>query len=261
MADVKLIMKLRQTTGAGMVDCQNALTEANGNFDQAVEILRKRGEAKAAKKADRETKEGLIAFASKDNRLAVVQVACETDFVARNEDFIKTVNSYAERLLNMNLEEFKAWVETEIKNTLIVKIGENIKLIDARLYENEPVIGKYLHSNHKAAAVVVLSAGTPEVANDIAMQVVAMSPEYLNPESVPADVIAKEKEIYIEQLKKENKPDTIIEKIVSGKLNKFYEEVCLTKQLFIKDDKITVEKYLEMKAPGAKIVKFDKFAL
>jgi elongation factor Ts len=261
MADTKMIVKLRESTGAGMVDCQTALTEANGDFDKAVDILRKKGEAKAAKKADRETKEGLISISKDGSKVAVVSVACETDFVARNEDFIKVIKEFSDKLLTAPVEEFKVWADARIKNELVVKIGENIKLVEARVYDNEPVIGYYLHSNRKNAAVVVLSAGTEEMAVNVGMQIVAMSPEYLKPEDVPVEVLNKEKEIYAEQLKKEGKPENIIEKIMAGKLSKYYEDVCLTKQLYIKDDKMTVEKYLETTAPGATIVKFDKFVL
>ncbi|OGF30878.1 translation elongation factor Ts [Candidatus Falkowbacteria bacterium RIFOXYD2_FULL_35_9] len=260
MVDVQTIQKLRRVTGAGMVDCKNALDEANENFDLAIEILRKKGEAKAAKKADRTANEGLVSVARADGKVAVVALNCETDFVARNEDFIKAGQDLAQSLIELSEAEFKTKSEEKIKNELIVKIGENIKLGEFGVYTGE-VIGVYLHSNKKVAAVVILDGGSENVAVDIAMQAVAMAPEYLVPEDVPAEILAKEKEILAEQMKNEGKPAEMVEKIVGGKINKFYEENCLLKQAFIKDDKISVEKYLENVGNGAKIVAFHVITL
>ncbi len=258
MINLQTITTLRQMTGAGMVDCQKALAEVNGDLDQAVEILRKKGEAKAAKKADRVAKEGLIAFKGDTQKVAVIALNCETDFVSRGEDFINAVNEMVEKLYNEGDAGFAAWADAKIKGELIVKIGENIQLNSAEIVTGE-VVGTYLHSNKKAAAIVVLKGGTPELASEVGMQAVAMSPAYLNPSDVPADILAKEKEIYLEQLKNEGKPADIAEKIVGGKINKFYEENCLNKQSFIKDDKMSVEKYLESK--GATIVSFKRYQI
>ncbi|PIR93880.1 elongation factor Ts [Candidatus Falkowbacteria bacterium CG10_big_fil_rev_8_21_14_0_10_39_11] len=258
--DTQTIIKLRQMTGAGMVDCKKALVAAEGDLDKAIEILRKNGEAKAAKKAERETNEGIITLAESDGKVAYVALKSETDFVARNEDFIAAGKELAEKLLTVSEEEFKTLAETKIKNELVVKIGENIQLGDYGVVSDK-VVGAYLHSNKKVAAIVTLSAGTKDVAVDVGMQIVAMSPEYLKPENVPAEVVDKEKEIATEQLKKEGKPAEIIEKIIGGKITKYYQEACLTKQMFIKDDKVSVEDYVKSAADGAEITSFIKIEL
>jgi elongation factor Ts len=258
MADLELIKKVREQTGAGMVDVKRALEESGDDAVKAVEILRKAGQKIAEKKSSRTSKEGVIALSAAAGILAVVKVSCETDFVARNQDFIDTVQTFADKLLILGVEEFKLWADTEIKNNLIVKIGENIQLVGAEIIGG-PVLGYYLHSNRKIASVVILGAGTENVAREIAMHVTAMSPKYLQPEEVDADVLAKEKEIIAEQLKNEGKPAEMIEKISQGKLQKFYSEVCLLQQPYIKDDKLSVEKFAL--SQQAKIEKFHYFSL
>jgi len=242
--DTQAITKLREITGAGIVDCKTALEEVGGDIDKAIEIMRKKGAIKAAKKSDRVTKEGVIAFAKKDDKVAVVGLACETDFVARNQDFIGSVSDLAAKLLELdNIEEFRTWAEEKIKNELVVKIGENLQLAVVDIVQGS-VLGCYLHSNKKIASVVVLDKGTQDLALDVAMQVVAMSPKCLKPEEVDSDELKKEKEIYRVQLKNEGKPEAMWDKIVEGKVNKFYTDVCLLKQAFIKDDKKSIEKLL-----------------
>lgn len=232
--DIKLISQLRDKTGAGLNDCKTALEEANGDLDKALEIMRKKGEVKAAKKSERITKEGSIAITKSDNKIAVVALACETDFVSRGEAFQSAVKELAEKLLNSNEIDFKNWAEEKIKE-LILKIGENIQLSNYKIFEG-PVIGYYLHGNKKVAGIVVLNKGDQTLAEDIAMQITAMSPKWLKPENIDQDTLNKEKEIYREQLLNEGKPENIIDKIIEGKLSKFYEENCLLNQVFIKDD-------------------------
>lgn len=232
--DVKLISQLRDKTGAGLSDCKTALEESSGDLDKALEIMRKKGEVKAAKKADRITKEGFVATAKSGNKIAIVALACETDFVSRGESFQSVANVMADKLLTSSEEEFKSWADEQIKE-LILKIGENIQLSAYGVFEGD-IVGQYVHSNKKIAGIVVLNKGEQSVAEDIAMQIVAMSPKWLKPEEVDIDILNKEKEIYREQLLSEGKPEAMIEKIVGGKLNKFYEENCLLNQVFIKDD-------------------------
>jgi elongation factor Ts len=234
--DLKLISELREKTGAGLSDCKAALEEAAGDLNLAIEIMRKKGEVKAAKKADRATKEGVIAIAGDCKKIALVALACETDFVSRTEAFQATVKDFADKLLlTSDLEAFKAEAAQKIKDELTMKVGENMQITGVGIYSGENV-GVYVHSNKKVAGICVLSGGSMEIASDIAMQIAAMSPKYLNPEVVPAEVLDKEKEIYREQLKGENKPEQIWDKIIAGKINKFYEENCLVNQVFIKDD-------------------------
>ncbi len=258
--DTKVITKLRELTGAGIADCKVALEESNGDIEKAVEILRKKGAVKASKKADRLTKEGVIAVVKEGNRVAIVGLACETDFVARNEDFGKTVSEFAQKLLTEGQPTFKAWAEDKIKNELIVKIGENIQLVIAEIIKGE-VIGTYLHSNKKIVSVVVLSSGNRELAIDLAMQIAAMSPKYIKPEDIQAQEIEKEKEIYREQLKGEGKPEAMWDKIIPGKLNKYYQEVCLLKQAYIKDDKITIEQLIKKQGDDIQVLKFSRFQI
>lgn len=255
--DLKTITQLRDRTGAGIADCKSALDESNGNIDQAIEILRKKGGLKAEKKSGRQTNEGVVAFVRSGNKVAAVTLACETDFVAKNENFIASASDYAQKLLTVGTEDFKSWAEENIKAELVIKIGENIQLGDFGIIEGE-VIGVYLHSNKKTGAVVVLTGGDEEVANDMAMQVVAMSPKYLKPADVPASEIEKEKEIYRDQMKDENKPADIVEKIIEGKLNKFYNEVCLNNQQFIKDDS---KKISDLLGADESIKEFKKFSV
>ncbi|MFA6254476.1 MAG: translation elongation factor Ts [Patescibacteria group bacterium] len=258
--DTKLITQLRELTGAGIADCKEALTEADNSLDKAVEVLRKKGAIKAAKKSDRATKEGVIAILKAGNKAAVVGLACETDFVALNQDFIKAVDEFAQELLKRGSDEFKAWAKDKITNELVVKIGENIQLGDFEVLTGE-ILGIYLHSNKKVAAVVTMNSGSEKLATDLAMQVTAMSPKYIKPEDIPASEIAKEKEIYREQLKAEGKPEAMWEKIIPGKLNKYYQDVCLLKQTYIKDDKITVEKLIEQEGKGIEVVKFSRYQI
>lgn len=258
--DLQTITQLRNQTGAGIADCKKALEEANGDITKAIEVLRKSGEIKAAKKADRTTNEGLVAIIKENNKAAAVVLACETDFVSRNEDFISAVSEYANKLLTTPETDFKNWAEENIKSELVLKIGENIKLGDFGIIKGK-VLGTYLHSNKKTGSIVALTGGSAELANDLAMQVVAMSPRYLGPENIPVEEIAKEKEIYQEQLKKENKPEAIIEKIILGKLNKYYEDVCLLNQQFIKDDSQKISDLLKEAGEGIVISEFRKFSV
>lgn len=258
--DLQTITQLRNQTGAGIADCKKALEEASGDIPKAIEFLRKSGEIKAAKKADRATNEGMVAITIAGDKAAAVVLACETDFVSRNEDFIAAVTKYSQKLLTTEEAEFKNWAEESIKSELVLKIGENIQLGDFGVLSGQ-VLGTYLHSNKKMGAVVALTGGSKEIANDIAMQIVAMNPKYLKPENVPAEELETEKDIYREQMKNENKPAEIIEKIIMGKINKFYEDVCLLNQSFIKDDSKKIADLLKDLGEGIEITAFRKFSV
>ncbi|MAF13361.1 MAG: elongation factor Ts [Parcubacteria group bacterium] len=260
MIDTKLLTQLRNVTGAGIADCKEALEEADNDIDQAVAILRKRGAIKANKKSDRDTNEGVIAQSLADHKVATVALASETDFAARDEEFIKTVNEFSKELLESTVDDFKKSAEAKIKDELTVKIGENLVLRVAEIVEGE-VIGTYIHSNKKVAAVIALSSGSQELANDLAMQITAMSPRYIKPEDIPADEIDKEKDIYREQLKSEGKPAEMWEKIIPGKLSKFYQEVCLLNQTFIKDDKKKVQDIINESGDNIEVVKFSRYQI
>ncbi len=243
MVDKSLVIKLRKMTGAGIVECQKTLKETDGNIDEAIEILRKKGAMKAAKKADRATKEGVVAAAINDDKTAgaLIKIHCETDFVARNQDFIDTVQELADEYLKGdNAEENFA----EKKDELVMKIGENLQFGEAGKLEGELVVA-YIHNNRKTGTLIAFDKKIDEdLANGIAMHTAAMAPDYLNPEDVPEDLINKEKEVYTEQLKNAGKPENIIDKILEGKINKFYEEICLNHQKYIKDDKKSVNEVI-----------------
>ena len=253
------IKELREKTGAGMVECKKALDEANGDMEMAIEILRKKGGAKAAKKADRITSEGVVTIAKSADakKASSAKVMCETDFVARNDDFKKFAADVAEAGLAGSAEEY---FEAN-KNEIVLKVGENITFGGGEIVEGASV-ASYIHSTGKVASMVVFNKEVDaSFANDIAMHIVAMSPSYLLPEEVPAAELDKEKDIYREQLRTEGKPEEMIEKILGGKVAKYYEDVCLVKQLFIKDDKKSVEAVMKDADQDLKIEKFVRISL
>lgn len=242
MADAKLIMKLRKATQVGMMECKKALEEANDDFEAAIDILRKSGAAKAAKKSDREAHEGVVRVAITDDKKkgSIARINCETDFVAKNEDFVAAVDDIVSKSLDASAEDVFAGVKDE----LVLKMGENIQLGEAATLEGEYMVG-YMHSNNKVGALIAFSGSIDEeVAKDIAMHTVAMSPRCLSREQVSQDDLDREKDIYKEQLKAEGKPDDIIEKILVGKMDKYYSEYCLLEQAFIKDEKKTISDLL-----------------
>lgn len=245
-----LVKELRDKTGVGMMACKNALSETNGDVGKAIEILRKRGQAKAGEKATRSTSEGVVVVFER----AIISLLCETDFVARNDEFVNFANNIAKKASEDGVEEARNLFE-EQKTDKIQAIGENINLGDIQIIEGGDTIGSYVHSNGKLGAVVVLSGGTVEQAKDIAMHTVAMNPSVANPEDVPSEEIEKEKSIYRQQLVNEGKPEQIIDKIIEGKVQKFCAERALSSQSFVKDPSLTVSNYLG----NAKIVNFIRF--
>lgn len=271
-ASIELIQKLRAQTGAGIVDCKKTLEENGGDFDKALDELRKKGSAKVAKRADRETKEGTIKIAlSEDGATAfMLEANAETDFVVRNEkfqDFVEKIWELVktqepadrEALLNLKFED--GTVAGALENLSAI-LGEKLNLKNCAVVKNAGTLATYSHLGGKIGVIVTLSkAGLDEVAHDVAMQIAALNPSYLTPEEVPAEIVAKEKEIYTAQLLAEGKPEAMIEKIMVGKLNKFYEEICLLKQICIKDDKMTVEQLLKNADGEVKVVKFVRFSL
>ena len=251
MEDIK---KLREKTGAGIVDCKQALEESGGDVDQAVEILRKKGISKAAKRSDKEANEGAVKVDtnSAGNEGYILQINAETDFVAKNEDFQELANKIMEvikqeqpqtreELLNTAMEE--ATVSEKIDNLSGV-IKEKMTLTRYDILQ-APTVGAYSHMNGNIGVLVGLDTeGKSDLAKDVAMHIAASDPVYIRPEDVPQEEVDKEKEVHREQLKQEGKPEDIMEKIIEGKMNKFYEENCLIKQEFIKDEEVKVEDVL-----------------
>ncbi len=241
---LEVIKKIRTLTGAGIVDVQKALAEANNDEERAIQILREQGQKMAAKREDRTTHEGVIAIAKGTDAVAMAALTCETDFVALNADFVQAAQDFATQALTIDEITLKSQADDKIKNELILKIGENIQFGGAKKISGT-IIGSYLHSNKKIASAVSLTSGSVEVATDLSLHVAAFRPDYLKPEDVPAELIATEQAVYRKQLETEGKPAEMIEKILPGKLEKYYSEVCFLKQKFVKDDSMTVEKYLQ----------------
>ncbi len=236
------IQSLRARTGVSISACKEALEEANGNEEKAIEILRKRGIAQAAKKAAREQSEGLVFLKEQGAKAAVLVLRCETDFVARDDGFQAVGNALATTLLEKGMDAMKKEAEMQLPE-LVQKLGENITVEDFHVIE-APVLGTYLHSNAKIGVIIGLDGSTGDVARDISMHAAALSPRYVHPEEVGSDVLEKEKEIWREQLKKEGKPEAMFDKIMMGKEKKFREENAIVKQAFVKDPSKTVEKHL-----------------
>ncbi len=251
------VNKLRQQTGSGMMDCKKALIEANGDFEAAIDILRKKGQKIAANRQDREAKEGYVyGKVSADGKSGVVvAVCCETDFVANNSEFIKYGESILEVAMNnkpSSIEELKALKigDRTVADTLIDqmgKIGEKIDVVDYQNVTAEKVV-VYNHPGNRLASMIGFNsaeAGVAEAGRDVAMQVAAMAPVAIDKEDVDPKLIEREMEIAKEQIRAEGKPENMIEKIAQGKINKFYVEYTLLNQQFIKDDKKTIRQFLE----------------
>ena len=264
-----LIKELRERTGAGMLDCKKALQENGGDIEKAIDWLREKGIAKAAKKSGRVAAEGLVfAAVSADRKKgAILEFNSETDFVAKNDEF----KTFGEKLVQLSLEhdltsedELKAF-ELEGKKVednlteLIAKIGENMNIRRLKLVSTDGFVETYIHLGGKIGVLLNVSGeATPEnveKAKGVAMHVAAMDPKYLNSEQVTADDLEREKEIARHQLQQEGKPENIIEKILDGKMRKFYEENCLVNQKYVRDDSVTIEKFI---APSS-IISFDRF--
>ena len=277
-----MVKELREMTGAGMMDCKKALNETNGNMDEAIEYLRKNGQAKAEKKAGRIAAEGIVMAEVKDDKAAaIVEVNSETDFVAKNADFqayVKAVVNQALTTKAANMDEFmaEAWNEDAaktVKDVLTEKIaviGENLNIRRFEKVETEGCVVSYIHGGGR---IGVLVEADTDVVNDeiktclknVAMQVAAMSPKYVSRDEVEQDFLEHEKEILLAQAKKENpnKPDNIIEKMIIGRLNKEMKEICLLDQTYVQDSDLTVAKYVEKvaKENGANVTvkKFVRF--
>lgn len=249
------VSSLRKRTGVGLMAVKKALEEAGGDEEQAIEILKKRGEAQAVKKADREQSEGSVFIASESRKAALVHLGSETDFVARGDDFKNAGDELAKKALSEGADAVKAHAETAIPE-LVNKVGENVSLTDVQVIEGSP-LGTYVHSNSKIGVVIVLEGGDEDKAKDVAMHAAAMAPEVVNPEEVSDDAVEKEKAVWKDQLKSEGKPEDIWEKIMMGKEKKFREESALMKQEFVKDPSMTIEKYLD----GAKVTAYVRLAV
>ncbi|MBE5805918.1 MAG: elongation factor Ts [Clostridiales bacterium] len=269
MVTASQVKDLREKTGAGMMDCKKVLTETDGDMEKAIELLRERGIAKAAKKSGRVAAEGVVAaYVSADGKIgAVVEVNSETDFVSKNDEFKCFVNDVAKQIVEKNpssVEELLAQTSIsesdktvqEVLTNKIATIGENMTIRRFVRFESNGIVASYIHGDGKIGVLVDMENATTELAKDICMQIAAAKPEFLNRESVTAERVEKEMEILKAQAMNEGKPAEIAEKMVQGRINKFYGEICLIEQAFVKDPDIKINKLLESK--GANINNFAR---
>ena len=269
MVTASLVKELREKTGAGMMECKKVLTETDGDIEKAMELLRERGITKAAKKSDRIAAEGIVdAYISEDGKIgAVVEVNSETDFVAKNDEFKSFVADIAMQIAKENPENVEALlVQSFIKDSSktvkdiltekIATIGENISIRRFERFETNGLVEKYIHGEGKIGVLVEMENATTELAKDICMQIAAAKPEYLDRDSVPAEKVNKEMEILKAQAMNEGKPAEIAEKMVQGRIGKFYGEICLVDQEYVKDSNMKVKDLLTSK--GAIVKRFAR---
>ena len=263
-----MVKELRDKTGAGMMDCKKALVESNGDMDKAIDYLREKGISKAAKKAERIAVEGLANIYVKGNNAVIVELNTETDFVAKNAEFKELLDTIGETILSNDVETLEDALNlksgNDSLNDLIVnataKIGEKISLrrFEKVTKEDNQVFGSYLHMGGKIASLTICDGDNEEVARDVAMQAAAMRPQYINIESIPAEDVEHEKTVIKEQVINEGKKAEFADKIVEGRIRKFFEETVLEEQAFIKDSGVTVKTYLENnKSKLVNLVKFE----
>jgi len=251
----KLVSELREKTGVGLMECKKVLVETEGNIEDAIKKLREKGLAKAAKKSDRSTNEGRI-FLSVDNtskKATIIELNCETDFVGSNEEFSTCGQQFCSTILSNNIDSLESLKSTAINNKsfedfiaeYVIKLGENIGVKKVETINNMPYVASYVHMNGKIGTLVAFSDTLDdETAKSIAMHIAAANPSYLNPENVDQKELENEKAIIKNQAIKEGKPEAIVDKIVEGRISKFYKDVCLTEQPYIKDDKKSVKEVL-----------------
>ncbi|MFN8247332.1 MAG: translation elongation factor Ts [Ferruginibacter sp.] len=264
------INKLRQATGAGMLDCRKALTESNGDFEAAIDWLRKQGQKVAAKRSDREAKEGvIIAKTTADNKAGIIIcISCETDFVSKNADFVAFVQTIADAAVANNVksaEELNAVTingatVADMVNDKLAAIGEKIEVSKFERVE-APYVASYIHGANRMGVLVGMTKEAAEAGKDVAMQIAAMNPLAVDETSIPADVIEREKNIAIEVVKAEGKPAEMAEKIAMGKLNKFFKDNTLLAQAFVKDANKSVADYLKSIDADLKVTEFKRVAL
>ncbi|HDC8219322.1 TPA: elongation factor Ts [Staphylococcus aureus] len=265
----KLVKELREKTGAGMMDCKKALTETDGDIDKAIDYLREKGIAKAAKKADRIAAEGLVHVETKGNDAVIVEINSETDFVARNEGFQELVKEIANQVLDTKAETVEALMETTLPNgksvderikEAISTIGEklSVRRFAIRTKTDNDAFGAYLHMGGRIGVLTVVEGSTDEeAARDVAMHITAINPKYVSSEQVSEEEINHEREVLKQQALNEGKPENIVEKMVEGRLRKYLQEICAVDQDFVKNPDVTVEAFLKTK--GGKLVDFVRY--
>ena len=261
-----LVKELREITGAGMMDCKKALVECEGDKDKAIDYLREKGIAKAAKKAGRIASEGVVAAASDGSTACIVEVNSETDFVAKNENFQNLVKKIAEHIVAtkpadmdaLNASELDGKTVADVMTEAVASIGEKLSLRRFEVYTSEDgKLATYIHMGGKIGVIVELSGGADELGKDVAMQIAAAKPQCIGRDDVDADALAHEREVLRKQALEEGKPEKIVEKMVDGRINKYYKEVCLVEQEFVKDSDKTIKDILG----GVEVRRFARFEM
>jgi len=251
-----MVKELRERTGLGMMDCKKALVEADGDMEAAIESLRKSSGMKAAKKAGRIAADGLIACRVDGGKGVMVEVNCETDFAARDENFVAFVQAVTDKAFDNGVTEVAALELESEREALVQKIGENISIRRIESF-SEGTVTDYVHGNGKIGVLIALEGGNEELGKDVAMHIAAMNPTVVNPEDAPADVVAKEREIYTAQAQDSGKPPEIIEKMIDGRIRKYLAEISLVEQPFVKDGDTKVGALL--KKEGASVKGFVRY--
>lgn len=267
MAD---ITKLRKMTGAGMMDCKNALTDAEGDFDKAMKIIREKGQAVAAKRSDREASEGCVLAKAENGFGAIIALKCETDFVGKNEDFVQLTQQILDAAVANKCKTLDEVKNLPLGDTTVAQAvvdrsgitGEKMELDGYMTVEGE-AISVYNHQNKNFLCTLVAlnKVVDPKIGHEVAMQVAAMNPIAIDEKDVPAEVLEKEKEIAADKARQEGKPENMIEKIARGRIGKFYKEVCLLKQEYIQDAKLTVADFLKQADKDLTVTAFKRFTL
>lgn len=264
------INKLRQQTGAGMMDCRKALVESKGDFEAAIDYLRKKGQKVAALRGDREAKEGvIIAQTTDDQRIGyIINVSCETDFVSKNDDYIAFAQSIMDAAIANKVNSVEELNAVKIGNeTIADKLNEQVARIGEKISVSKfekieaPYIASYIHGNYRMGVLVGLNKANEEAGKDVAMQIAAMNPIAIDQSAVPAETVERERNIAIEQIKAEGKPAEMAEKIAAGKINKFFKESTLLAQAFVKDGNKSVGDFLKSLDPDLKVISFKRIAL
>ena len=263
------ISHLRKMTGAGMMECKNALTEAEGDFDKAVEIIRKKGQAVAAKRSDRDASEGCVLAKSTGKYAVILALKCETDFVAKNEDFIALTESILDIAVNSKAADTEALLALPMGDSTVAQTvaersgitGEKMEIDGFGIVEGEKT-AVYIHQGNKLATIVSFNQDVAdEVTHEVAMQIAAMNPIAVDAANVPAEVLDREKEIAADKAREEGKPENLIERIAAGRISKFYKEVCLLEQDYVKDPSMTVAKFLDNSSKGLTVTAFKRVTL
>ena len=261
-----LVKELREITGAGMMDCKKALVECEGDKDKAIDYLREKGIAKAAKKAGRIASEGVVAAASDGNTACIVEINSETDFVAKNENFLALVKKIAEHIVAckpadmdaLNASQMDGKTVAEVMTEAVASIGEKLSLRRFEVYTTEDgKLATYIHMGGKIGVIVELSGGDETLGKDVAMQIAAAKPQCIGRDDVDQEALAHEREVLRKQALEEGKPEKIVEKMVDGRINKYYKEVCLVEQEFVKDSDKTIKDILA----GVEVRRFARFEM